>query len=123
MKTDFVDYFISEEYQSISVRFEIERPAPLMLGERMNEVNEMAYMNGYNWAALLELKLKLKDTSLLNEFTMDPEAGSCFISCHNLNDSNIEKAKKIVAIITDVVNNEDETLDFLKEYGEEIEWD
>ena len=41
----------------IAVWFYNEEEKPLAIGEKMYEINENAYMNGYNWDALFNYYL------------------------------------------------------------------
>ncbi|MEH0155455.1 Imm51 family immunity protein [Limibacter armeniacum] len=123
MDNSFVDFFTSEEYQSVTVCFHSEKDIPFKFGEKLNEINEYAYMNGYNWAAVLEAYLHQEAPELLVDLEMMPEAGSCFMSYNQLHESNIDKAKRLVDLINDLVVNERELVDFVKNNGEEIAWD
>lgn len=42
----------------INVLLEVEHDKVLELGDRLGEINEAAYMNGYNWDALIRHYLK-----------------------------------------------------------------
>ena len=42
---------IIETDKHISISFYVENKEILTIGEKMNEINEEAYMNGYNWEA------------------------------------------------------------------------
>ena len=45
-------------YGNIVLLFENEKDKPLAIGQKMNEINEDAYMNGYNWDALFRYYLE-----------------------------------------------------------------
>ena len=47
---DYVKMDVTDE--RIYVMFNSEDDKPFAVGEKMNEANEEAYMNGYNWDAL-----------------------------------------------------------------------
>ena len=42
----------------------------------MNEINEEAYMNGYNWDAFFNYYLEENAPDILESMESDPEAGS-----------------------------------------------
>ncbi|MBR3901800.1 MAG: hypothetical protein IKJ60_09695, partial [Ruminococcus sp.] len=44
---------IEEFEDSISLVFYIENDKVMAIGEKLQEINENAYMNGYNWEAVL----------------------------------------------------------------------
>lgn len=41
-------------YGTINLLFEDEKPKAIAVGQKMNEINELAYMNGYNWDAFFK---------------------------------------------------------------------
>ena len=44
---DLVNMHVYEDY--ISVSFDVGTPEIMSLGEKMNEICDQVYMNGYNW--------------------------------------------------------------------------
>ena len=50
---DYVDNYllISVDENELYFSFFIQQEKPFAIGEKMNEINENAYMNGYNWEA------------------------------------------------------------------------
>ena len=60
----------------INVLLEVEHDKVLELGDRLGEINEAAYMNGYNWDALIRHYLKNNAPDILEAMDTDPEAGS-----------------------------------------------
>lgn len=120
--TDYVSVHTSEEFNSVSVQFANEHDKPFAIGERMNEVCDEAYMNGYNWDAFLNAYLSVYAPELLAELDPDPEAGSYFAH-YPLTSENQAKAEKFKNIIVDLIENDEKIFAFLEEHGEEIEWD
>ena len=71
------DYVFKLKYgDNVGISFDVEAEKPFHVGEQMNAAHEMAYMNGYNWAALLDWYLAQRDPALLEGLEHDPEAGS-----------------------------------------------
>lgn len=104
------------------VFFEVEDDEILALGERMNEVCEDAYMNGYNWDALINCYLSVNAPDLLDGLDADPEAGS-YSAYYSGTSDNEAKAKQLCGIITALVSDEEELFGFLRDHADEIEWD
>ncbi len=94
----------------------------MAIGDKMNALNECAYMNGYNWEAFLIFYLSKNSSALLEGLNCDPEAGM-YAANYTLTESNEKKAGEFAQIIEDLVENEDKIYQVVKEFGEEIEWD
>ena len=93
------DYVKVLKYESgITVCFYIEDDEIFAIGEKMNELCDEAYMNGYNWEAFLSHYLKKNAPDLLEGMEPDPEA-------------------------TSLIENEEELYRIVQEESEEIEWD
>ena len=112
----------NEEYNNVTIQFHNEKDKPFAIGEKMYQLNEEAYMNGYNWDALFNYYLNKHHSELLEELEPDPEAGSYFAH-YPLTAKNEEKAKKFVQIITDLIENEEKLYTIVKEEANNIEWD
>ncbi len=117
---DFVKVFVTEDW--IHVAFYIEHENILKIGEKMNEINEEAYMNGYNWEAFFNYYLEKNAPELLEGMDSDPEAGM-YAAYYEVSPENEEKAKKFGEIIEYLVKNEDVLYQIVREHGDEIEWD
>ena len=51
-----MDYLEILKYgNKIIITFNIEHNKPFNIGEKMNELCEDAYMNGYNWGGIFQL--------------------------------------------------------------------
>lgn len=117
---DYVKMAVTDEW--IYVMFNNEDDKPFAVGEKMNEANEEAYMNGYNWDALFNYYLAKHAPELLEGLEPDPEAGS-YMAYYAPTPENEAKAKKFVEIIASLVENEEELCRIVREEGDEIEWD
>ena len=53
---EYVKVFVNEDV--VDVVLYVEDPKVLAIGDKMNEVNEDAYMNGYNWEAFFNYYLE-----------------------------------------------------------------
>ena len=122
MPKDYVKVIKIEESNMLSVCFYIESDNVMAIGDKMNALNECAYMNGYNWEAFLNYYLSKNNSALLEGLNCDPEAGM-YAANYALTESNEKKAGQFAKIIEDLVENEDKIYQVVKEFGEEIEWD
>lgn len=109
-------------YGNIVLLFEDEKEKPLAVGRRMNEINEEAYMNGYNWDAFFNYYLAENAPDILESIDSDPEAGT-YAAYFEESEENKGKAKRFADIIISLIENEEEIYKILREKGEEIEWD
>lgn len=88
------DYVSVFQYgNQVGISFDVEAERPFHVGEQMNAAHELAYMNGYNWAALLDWYLAQREPALLEGLEHDPEAGS-YAGYYPLSPENEAKAKK-----------------------------
>ena len=117
---DYVAAIKSEEY--VSVCFYVENDRILAIGEKMNAINEEAYMNGYNWEAFLSYYLTQYAPDVLEEMDADPEAGM-YAAHYPLTPENELRAEKFIKVIRSLIENEEELYRIVWEEGEEIEWD
>lgn len=107
---------------SIVLLFENETEKILAIGERMNEINEETYMNGYNWDAFFNYYLAKNAPDILENKESDPEAGS-YAAYFEDTRENEERAKRFADIIISLIENEEDLYKILREKGDEIEWD
>ncbi len=106
----------------ISVTFYIENDNIMSIGEKLEEINANAYMNGYNWEALLNCYIANYAPDLSDAYDTDSEAG--MYSAIFENDADGKAAAQAMAdIIISLVENEDKLINFVSEFGDEIEWD
>lgn len=120
-KHEYVQIY-TNGYGYIVVLFEDEKEKPLAVGQRMHEINEKAYMNGYNWDAFLNYYLAENVPDILESIKSDPETET-YAACFEESEENEEKAKRFTNIIIFLIENEEEIYKILREKGDEIEWD
>lgn len=120
MMSDYVKIHKGEN--GIAVWFYNEEDKPLAIGEKMNEICEDAYMNGYNWDAFFQYYLAENVPDILEGLDSDPEAGS-YVAHFELGEENEKRAERFAEIISSLIENEDELYRIVREKGDEIEWD
>ena len=118
--SDYVAVIKNEKY--VSVCFYVEEDRIMTIGEKMNAINEEAYMNGYNWEAFLSYYLTKFAPDVLEEMDADPEAGM-YAAHYPLTPENELRAKKLVEIIRSLIEHEEELYRIVQEESGEIEWD
>jgi len=116
--SNFISKFDHDD--EISIAFNIEADEVMAIGEKMESINENAYMNGYNWEAFLNSYLKTHQPDLLNGLDTDSEAGT-YVALYLKKDE--AKADQLMEIIKKLISIPDNIYSFLEEHGEEIEWD
>jgi hypothetical protein len=117
------EYVFTNKYQgSISVIFNIDIDKILAIGNKMLEINEDAYMNGYNWEAFFNYYLPKYAQDITMNMETDSEAGT-YVADYPLTPENEARAEKFVEIIKSLVENEDELYRIVRDEGDEIEWD
>ncbi len=117
---NYVSVFKFED--SVGVTFDIEDKKVLAIGEKMNEICDKAYMNGYNWDMFLNYYLENNAPNLLEGLESDPEAGMYYAG-YDLNEENEKKAEELVKIISSLIENEEKLYSIVRENSDEIEWD
>lgn len=120
--SNYVRVEILEASRSVMVIFNNEDAKPFSLGEKMSAICEEAYMNGYNWSAFLRAYLSLNAPHLLDDLEEDPESGG-YYAYYPLSSKGKENAKELSKLITFLIENEEETLEFLEHNAQDIEWD
>jgi Immunity protein 51 len=110
------------EHNSISVCVYNEHDGLLALGEKINARFEEAYMNGYNWDALIRFYVARIDPNLMEEVETDPEAGM-FSAYMSYSPENLGKMKRFESHILAMLADETSLMEFIKEHCSEIEWD
>ena len=107
---------------TVQVCLYVEDAKMLAIGDKMNEINEEAYMNGYNWEAFLNYYFRKNDPDVLEDMGSDPEAGM-YAAFYPLTPENEQRAKKFVDAVRSLIENEEELDRIVEENGDEIEWD
>lgn len=108
-------------YGNINLLFEDEKPKPLAVGQKMNEINELAYMNGYNWDAFFNYYLARHAPDILASIDPDPEAGS-YLAYFEETPENEEKALRFADIIVSLIENQEEIYQIIRGHADDIEW-
>ncbi len=117
---DYVE--VNKSNNWVHVWFYNENSKPFSIGEKMCEINENAYMNGYNWDAFFNYYLSEHEPDILEGLDSDPEAGS-YSALYELSQENEKKALRFQEIIISLIENEEELYRIVREKGDEIEWD
>lgn len=120
--SQYIEKTVSEEKNRIYLSFRIEQEKILAIGEKMNEINESAYMNGYNWEAFLNYYVGKYNADILTGMESDPEAGG-YYAYWDYSPENEKRADELVAIIQNLIENEAILYKIVAEDGDEIEWD
>ena len=113
---------IEDEERSISVCFYIEHSKPMEIGEKMEKINDNAYMNGYNWEAFFNYYLPKYAPDLIVNMDTDPEAGM-YVAYYDYSPENKARAEKFTQLICTLIEDETELYRVLNEASDEIEWD
>lgn len=117
---DYVQTHIHDN--SISVYFNIEEQKASDIGDRMCEINEKAYMNGYNWDSFFNYYLAKNAPHILEGMAYDSEAGS-YVVYYDYTEENKRKAKSLENIIIHLIENEEEVYRIIREDGDKIKWE
>lgn len=112
----------TKDKDSITICLYIEQDKIMAIGEKLNAINENAYMNGYNWEVLINYYLEKTNSDLLDGLDTDPEAGM-YVAFYESNKKNETKADKLITLIENLIENESELYAFVEKYGDDIEWD
>lgn len=110
------------DHKSVSVCVFNEHEGLFELGQRINARFEEAYMNGYNWDALIRFYVASVDPALMDEVETDPEAGM-FSANMSYSPDNVAKMKRFEAHVRAMVADEEALMRFIEKHHEEIEWD
>ena len=115
MYDDSVKLIEMPEHNSISVCVYIEQDGIFELGERINARFEEAYMNGYNWDALITFYVNSVDSELMKVVGTDPEAGmfAAYMSEHN--SKNVQLMKKFEQHVRDLLADEVVLMQFIED--------
>lgn len=117
------DYIaIVKHEDSLSVCFYIEQDKPFGIGEKMEQINEEAYMNGYNWEAFFNYYLEKNAPEIMADMDTDPEAGM-YVAYYDLTPENEKKAERFVEIIEGLIEDEQRIYAIVEKEGSKIEWD
>ncbi|MCR9198572.1 MAG: immunity 51 family protein [Planctomycetaceae bacterium] len=122
MYDDSIKLIEMPEHDSISVCVYNEHDGLFALGERINARHEQAYMNGYNWDALIRFYVGRKDAALMENVETDPEAGM-FSAYMSHSSENLTAMKQFEAYVREMVSNDERLIASVDAHVAEIEWD
>jgi hypothetical protein len=122
MYDDSIKLIEMPDHNSISVCLYNEDDGIFELGERISQRYAEAYMNGYNWDALITAYVKSVDKELMDDIGTDPEAGM-FSAYIEYSPENLEKMKRFERHVRAFLSDEDNLMRFIENHFEEIEWD
>lgn len=117
---DFVYQFQHEA--GVTVVFQVELEKVMTIGDALQAIHEYAYMNGYNWDAVLGHYLEKYHPELTNGLGRDPEAGSLAMY-YPLGAEYVERAQYLEQVIRDLLNDKERLYAFVREEGDHIPWD
>jgi hypothetical protein len=110
------------EHGSISLCVYVEHDALFQLGERIYSRFPEAYMNGYNWDAVIAFYVGQKDPELMEQVGRDPEAGM-YAAYMSYSPENLEKMKRFESLVRDLLSDDEAVMSYIEEHHDEIEWD
>ena len=117
------DYVLVFTYKNnVSLMLQASDGTVMALGEKLGALCPDAYMNGYNWEALLRYYLEKNVPDILEGMESDPEAGM-YEAHWPRTLENEAKAKRFEEIIRSLIENEETLCRLVREDGGEIEWD
>lgn len=116
------EYVNVERFEDdMCITFYIENEAVMVVASKMEEINDEAYMNGYNWEVFFNYYLGQNAPELLEELDTDSEAGM-YSAFYPYSEENENKAKRFGEIICDLIENPEELYRIVEE-NDDIEWD
>ena len=110
------------EHGSISLCIYTENEGIFQLGERINERFEEAYVNGYNWDALIRFYVGKVDPDLMQEINTDPEAGM-FSAYMSYSEENLDKMRRLKSYIHGLLSDEIVLFKLIEDNRDSVEWD
>ena len=117
------DYVISSQFnEKVFLTLDAGDSRVMALGEKLAALCPDAYMNGYNWEALLRYYLEKNAPDILEGMESDPEA-DMYEAHWPRTPENEAKAKRFEEIIRSLIENEETLCRLVREDGGEIEWD
>ncbi len=108
--------------KKIALSLPIDSDEILLIGQKINDINDDAYMNGYNCDIFVQHYLGQKAPELLEGLDFDSEAG-LFCAYYSNTPENEEKANKLKALLEKLIDNENLLYDYITKFGDDIEWD
>lgn len=122
MFDDSIKILEMPEHDCISLCVFNEHDGLFELGERIHAQYEDAYMNGYNWDALIRFYVQQVDPELMKEISTDPEAGM-FAANISYSAENLKKMRQFEKHVRQLITNEAKLFDYIETHYDDIEWD
>ena len=122
MFDDSIKLIEMPEHDAISVCVYCENDGLFALGKRVNARFEQAYMNGYNWDALIRFYVRSLDPKLMSQIGTDPEAGM-FSAYTSYSEQNLALMKQFESHVRQLLSDESSLMKFIEDNENEIEWD
>ena len=113
---------VDRNEDGLTVTFYIENDTVMEIGQKLTEICEDAYMNGYNWEAVLNTYLEQNAPDTLELMDTDPEAG-LFAAYFEPSGEGEAAANALAEIIRGFISDPQTLFDFVSENADEIEWD
>lgn len=117
---DIIQQFQHE--RGITITFQVESDYVMTIGKSLQNIHVYAYMNGYNWEAVLSHYLKKEHPELADGLEYDPEAGSMAMY-YPLGAEYVERAKQLEQVIRDLLADEQRLYNFVRAEADRIPWD
>lgn len=113
---------VTENDDSIDLAFYIDYDEIMAIGEELAEINEDAYMNGYNWEALLNCYIEKNEPELVDTFETDSEGGM-YAAYFEKSEQGRRNAEALKGVIMSLIEDKEKLFEFVRKNGEDIEWD
>lgn len=107
---------------STSIILQVEADAVMQIGDQLAQLHPAAYMNGYNWDALLTHYLQQHHPELTQDMGSDPEAGM-HVFYYPVGANHLAHAQQVEQIISTLLQNPEQLYDFVQKEGDAIPWD
>lgn len=117
---DYIHQFQSPN--NITIVLQVESNYVMTIGDALQKLHEYAYMNGYNWDAVLSHYLEKHHPELTEGLDRDPEAGS--YAMHYPNEVGyIPHAQALEQVIRSLLQDKERLSAFVQAEGNHIPWD
>lgn len=106
----------------VSATLSVTAPEVMELGQRINDRFEEAYMNGYNWEAVVIRYLREVDPDLSRELAFDAEASMMTASLVH-SEQSVARMRAVESHLRAMLADGDALIEFIEQHRTEIEWD
>lgn len=105
----------------ISVSLDAGNEKVFAIGEKIHEIDNDAYMSGYNWERLFDYYFEKNEPELLEGIDYNTEAETFVARYFIKTEETVKKINRIAEIIRYFIENEEELYKIVK--TAKIEWD